>query len=600
VTPFGTTTAALRDAGRDVRTAWSHAAWLALLAVVVAAAIPFVPGVPRVDGLAATGYLALAAIGLGFAAGIGGLPSLAQGAFVGVGAIAAAHLVSDGWPGPAAAVAGAAVAAAAGVAVGAAIVRFRPVYVAAVTWIVTWLFALGADAFPRLSGGTSGLTVTPDWSATTHYELALALVVLAALGHRALSAGTFGLALRAAAQRPAAAAALGTEAGRLRLRAFAGAAAVGGLAGALDVQLAGVADASAYGARLSFLLLVAVLVGGAASALGPVVGVLLLGALSLAAEAVGGLSGSEATRFAPLLAALLLVAVLTSGADGIVPAVTARLRPRVRPGTPPASPRPVAGAVLEVRGAAKRFGGVQALDGLDLEVEPGRVVALVGPNGSGKTTALRVLAGTVRADAGRVVLDGLDVTTEPPAGRARRGLVRTLQSNGVFPELTALENAIVGASLRGRHPGALRALLATPKARRDAEAVQGRALGALRAVGLEDRRDERAETLTTAEQRLLMVASALAAEPTVLLLDEPSAGAGAADLDRLARILGDLRARGLTVLVVEHNLGLVRAIAQEVVVLDAGRRLASGSPDDVARNPAVREAYFGRRSAEPS
>ena len=255
--------------------------------------------------------------------------------------------------------------------------------------------------------------------------------------------------------------------------------------------------------------------------------------------------------------------------------------------------------MLEVRGAAKRFGGVHALDGFDLELEPGRVVALVGPNGSGKTTALRVLAGTVRADAGRVVLDGLDVTTEPPARRARRGLVRTLQSNGVFPQLTALENAIVGASLRGRHRGALRALLATPKARRDADDVRARALGALQAVGLEERRDERAETLTTAEQRLLMVASALAAEPTVLLLDEPSAGAGAADLDRLARILGDLRARGLTVLVVEHNLGLVRAIAQEVVVLDAGRRLASGSPDDVARDPAVREAYFGRRRADP-
>ena len=216
----------------------------------------------------------------------------------------------------------------------------------------------------------------------------------------------------------------------------------------------------------------------------------------------------------------------------------------MRPGTPPAPPPAVAGAALEARGAAKRFGGVHALDGFDLELEPGRVVALVGPNGSGKTTALRVLAGTVRADAGRVVLDGLDVTTEPPARRARRGLVRTLQSNGVFPQLTALENAVVGASLRGRHRGALRALLATPKARRDADAVRARALGALRAVGLEERRDERAETLTTAEQRLLMVASALAAEPTVLLLDEPSAGAGAADLDRLARILGDLRAAG--------------------------------------------------------
>ena len=228
------------------------------------------------------------------------------------------------------------------------------------------------------------------------------------------------------------------------------------------------------------------------------------------------------------------------------------------------------------------------------------MVALVGPNGSGKTTALRAARRDRRARTRAASsLDGADVTAEPPARRARRGLVRTLQSNGVFPELTALENAIVGASLRARHRGAMRALFATPKARRDAAAVQARALGALHAVGLERRRDDRADSLTTAEQRLLMVAAALAAEPTVLLLDEPSAGAGAGDLDRLTRILGDLRARGLSVLVVEHNLGLVRAVAQEVVVLDAGRRLASGTPDEVARNPAVREAYFGRRPAEP-
>jgi len=156
VTPFATTAAALREAGRDLRAGWGGGAWIAVLAVGVAAAVPFLPGSVRVDGLAGTGYLALAAIGLGFATGIGGMPSLAQGAFVGVGAIVAAHLVTDGWPGPGAAVAGAAVAAVAGVAVGATIVRFRPVYVVAVTWVATWLFALGADAFPRLSGGTRG------------------------------------------------------------------------------------------------------------------------------------------------------------------------------------------------------------------------------------------------------------------------------------------------------------------------------------------------------------------------------------------------------------------------------------------------------------
>jgi branched-chain amino acid transport system permease protein len=482
--------------------------------------------------------------------------------------------------------------------VGAAVVRFRPVYVVAATWIATWLFALAADAFPRLSGGGRGLGVPTAWSPTAHYELALALVALAALGHRALASAPFGLTLRAAAQRPAAATALGVEPAPLRLRAFAGAAAVGGLAGALDAQLAGVADAGAYGARLSFLLLVAVLVGGATSAVGPVVGVLVLGVLSEAAEAAGGLSGTEAARFAPLLAALLLVSVLILGLDGIVPAL-GRRRPPGAPAASGALPAPAAeGAVLAAHGATKRYGGVHALEGFDLELRPGRVVALIGPNGSGKTTALRVLAGTVRADAGRIALDGRELPPEPAARRARRGVVRTLQSNGTFPQLTALEHASVGAALRARHRGALRALLATPKARRDAAATRARALAALGAVGLEERAGVRAEQLTTAEQRLLELASALAAEPTVLLLDEPSAGAGAEALDRLAGILDALRQRGLSVLVVEHNLRLVRSVAQEVVVLDAGSRLASGTPEEVARDEAVRRAYLGGRAAE--
>jgi branched-chain amino acid transport system permease protein len=547
----------------------------------------------RVDGLAETGYLAVAAIGLGFAVGIGGMPSVAQGAFVGVGAVAAAHLVRSGWPVPAAAVAGGAAAGAGGIAVGAAIVRFRPVYVAAATWIATWLFGLALDAFPSISGGARGLAVAPEWSPTVHYELALALIVLATLGHLALSRGSFGLTLRAAAQRPAAAAALGTESARLRLRGFAGAAAVGGLAGGFAVPLLGVADSSSYDAELSFRLLVAVLVGGAATALGPTVGVLLLGTLTLAADEFGRLTGSESARFGPMLAALLLLPVLTVAEDGIVPALAGRFRRPHRPPTRAAAGSPE-GGVLEVRSLTKRFGGLVALDGFDLDVKPGRLLALVGPNGSGKTTALRLLAGTVRADAGHVKIDGADATQEPPSRRVRRGLVRTLQANAVFPALTALENAIVGASVRTRYGGALRTLVATPKARAEAREVRARALAALRVVGLEERADELAGSLPTAEQRLLMLASALATDPRVLLLDEPSAGAGARELDRLRRVLLDLDAQGLPLLVVEHNLRLVRAIADEVIVLHAGKKLAVGDPDEIAQDSSVRRAYFGR------
>ncbi len=356
------------------------------------------------------------------------------------------------------------------------------------------------------------------------------------------------------------------------------------------------ADPGAYDSWLSFKLLVAVLVGGAATALGPVAGVLALGGLSLAADLLADITGADEARFGTLLAALLLLVVLTIGSDGIVPALTRLHRwPRriaVDPLPPTGDP---GGARVEARGLAKRFGGVVALRSFDLSLRGGRISALIGPNGSGKTTALRLVAGTLAPDAGGVSLNGDEVTEASTADRARRGLVRTLQSGAVFPELTALENAVVGASLRRRHGGAFRSLIASPKARDEARLTRARALAALDAVGLGAQADRPAGTLSGAEQRLLMIASALATEPSVLLVDEPSAGAGPAELARLAGLLRRLRERGLAVLVVEHNLRLVRAIADEVVVLDAGLVLATGTPDEVARDEAVRAAYLGRR-----
>jgi branched-chain amino acid transport system permease protein len=596
------TGAALREAGRDARLALGAGAWLAVAAFAVAALAPLVlPSSVRLDGIAQHAYLAVAAVGLGFAVGVGGMLSLAQGAFVGVGAVAAGHLVGWGAPALGAAVLGAAAAGCGGVVVGAAVARFRPVYVVAGTWIATWLFVFALDGFPALSGGAQGLTVSPEDiagmrpTATVHYELALGLVALAVLAHRTLARSSFGLCLRAAGERPAAAAALGVERDRVRLGAFAGAAAAGGLAGGLAVQLDGVVDPDAYGASLSFTLLVAVLVGGAATAVGPVVGVATVGVLSLVADAIARVTGAESARFSPMLAALLLLSVLAMGSEGVVPAITARLRrPKRADGEEAAGTARPAAAVLTARGLEKGFGGLVAVRDLDLELESKRAVALIGPNGSGKTTALRMLAGTLAAEDGAILLDRRDVRGMPANERVRLGVVRTLQANAVFPDLTALENALVGASVRRRYGGALRTLFATPKARAEAREARARALAALVAVGLEDRAHDPASTLAGSEQRLLMIASALATEPRVLLLDEPSAGASTADLERLAGILGRLRSDGFAVLAVEHNLRLVRRVADEVVVLHAGTPLASGTPEEVARDPAVRAAYLGR------
>jgi branched-chain amino acid transport system permease protein len=581
----------LRRAAGDVRRAWGVEAWLATAALAAAALVPLT-ALP-VDRLAGWLYLVLAGIGLAYAIGLAGLPSLAQGGLMAVGAFAAALLrAKAGWPLLPATVAATALATCAGLLVGVAVVRLRPAFVAVSTWLLAWLVALGLAAFPSISGGAEGLLLEPGLSATVHYELALGLGSLAALGFLALRHAPFGLRLSAARQRRPFAGALGLRVPRLRLGAFAGAAAIGGLAGALSVDLDGIADATAFGPFVSFELFVAVLLGGAYSALGAGVGLAAIWAVTAAAHALGSLEGVRAERFDPMLTAFLLLAVLAAGGRGIVPAVRSLLPGRAAR-LPAASrrPRPPGRASLAAEGLSKRFGTVDAVAGLELAVAPGQIVALVGPNGSGKTTALRLLAGSVPPDAGRIRLGGDELTPLSVAARVDRGLVRTPQATAVFPELTALENVLV--AVPRRHGGALRSLVASPSGRTSEAEARQEALGVLERFGLARFAGRRADELPGFEQRVLMLATAFATRPRVLLVDEPAAGASPADLDRVAALLQGLRDDGLGLLVVEHHLRLVRRIADHVVVLAAGTQVAAGLPDAVGRDPAVRAAYLG-------
>jgi len=206
---------------------------------------------------------------------------------------------------------------------------------------------------------------------------------------------------------------------------------------------------------------------------------------------------------------------------------------------------------------------------------------------------LRLLAGATAPDAGRVLLDGTDLTEAPPRDRARRGVVRTLQGAAAFAELSALENVLVGAQLRSRYGGGLRTTAATPLARAEDAATRSEALAALDDVGLAWAADVPAGELAGPEQRLLSVAAALATRPRALLLDEPAAGGSLDDTRKLAALLGRLRERGVAVLLVEHNLRLVRSVADRIVVMAAGSVIASGSPAAVAANADVRAAYLG-------
>ncbi len=571
-----TTATALAGAARDARAAWRPRSTAAFAAFGIAALAPLVFGQSRTADLAGGLYLAAAAVGLALVVGIAGLPLLAQGGLVATGAVVSARLLAHGVPLPLATICGGAAGAAAGGVIGVCFARLpRPAFAAA-TWIVAWTFALALQSLPWLIGGTEGLVVSAHGpSPNEHYELALALTGLAALGFAALARSPFGLALAAAREREPAARALGVPVDRLRAQAIAAAGAVAGVAGALAVHLAAVADPAGFGPYLSFRLFVVVLLGGPLTALGAPLGMLLLGLLSLVADAIGSLEHVSAARSHTLLASVLLLAVVSLGWEGILRPAR---RHRRTDGPPP--PRTFAPRGLRAVALRKRFGHVEAADDVSLAVEPGSITALIGPNGSGKTTVLRMLAGVVAADAGTI--EGGDAA------------VRTLQATGVFPSLTPLEHVLVASGERRTAGGFFRSLFQTPRHRSEDAAFGGEARAVLARFDLPEAIP--AGELPTGSQRVLMLAAAYATGAPTLLVDEPTAGAAPADAARMVDLLAGLRADDLALLVVEHNLQVVRKLADRIVVLDAGRVIADGSPDEVAGDDHVRAAYLGRQS----
>jgi branched-chain amino acid transport system ATP-binding protein len=243
-------------------------------------------------------------------------------------------------------------------------------------------------------------------------------------------------------------------------------------------------------------------------------------------------------------------------------------------------------SALAVEGMRKRFGALAVTQDVSLTVEPGEVHALIGPNGAGKTTLIAQVAGSLAPDAGVVRLGGRDVTALPEHARARLGLARTFQITSVFPELTALENAALAAQAASDRPGRMAGRVA------DDPALTGAALAALAETGLTERAHAPARTLAHGEKRALELAMALAQKPGVLLLDEPMAGAGRDETERLTATLARLKGR-VAMLLVEHDMGAVFALADRVSVLVAGRLVATGAPAAIRADPAVRAAYLG-------
>lgn len=249
-------------------------------------------------------------------------------------------------------------------------------------------------------------------------------------------------------------------------------------------------------------------------------------------------------------------------------------------------------SLLDVRGVSKRFGGVHAVKDVSFRVEKGMVKALIGPNGAGKTTLFNLLSGVAAPDAGTVAYRGAEIQGRPPHRIAALGLARTFQHIRLFAQMTALENVMVGRHVRSR-AGFVAGMFHLPWTWKEEREIERSARDALAFLGIAELADLEATSLSYGQQRAVELARALASEPELLLLDEPAAGLNMRETVELAKLIGRIRERGVTVLIVEHDMGLVMNVSDEVLVLSYGEKIADAEPRAVQRHPEVVRVYLG-------
>jgi branched-chain amino acid transport system permease protein len=567
--------------------------------------LPYFVGAAVLVALAATlrfdGYIlnilmqattfTIAVFGLSVVLGLCGQINLAQAAFFGFGAYAVGLGTTDlhlsYWI---CLLGGCLTALVAGAFLGMSTLRLGGHYLAMVTisfqQIVT-LVMINAIGVTHGPDGVSNIG-RPQLFATSQTYLAFCVAALAIVGYVVwhLPDTKLGRAMRAVRDNELAAGVNGIDVFRTKVSAFAICAALGGLAGGLFAGGFAYVSPDQFSFAESIVFLTMSLLGGVASPIGSVIGT---GLLILIPEWLRFLKSVPGLYLAIYgLFVILIIRFMPDGIWGFVATAFERWRAKLK--APPAvkalqlKPATVGGdIVLEVRGLSKHFGGLKAVDGVDIAVRRGGVHALIGPNGSGKTTTLNVLSGLYKATAGTVVLDGTDISNMPPHLRTAAGLGRTFQNIRLFRSMTALENVEIGAERPGN------AMIGVGG---DA-ALTERAMEALTFVGLGNRANELISSFSYGHQRLIEIARALAANPTLLLLDEPAAGLNSTEKLELHELLKRIAAQGLTILIIDHDMTLVSEAAQHITVLNFGRRIADGESMIVLRHPDVVTAYLG-------